>query len=277
MLEVKDKAAALKFTRVAQVLFVVAGGAAAAVVFMGGPRSSASSPNSYKPKDPIVSLPSEKTAADLDIAGAAARFAMIGNAPRPVPPPEPSKPPEGTGQIEEPPKADVPKGPDPSDPVQYFGPVRLGARTLALLSIHGKQRFAALNESTDDGVVTEITSEHVTLSLRDIERKVERAAKTTDVLTKVTGVGAPKGMMPRTAAIGQIRPAMPTAPQPMVQPIQPPIVQTNPTDPAARYDDIRTRLKSTGMYQNDEELTSAAKGELERQMMNGKPPQKSPK
>ena len=64
-----------------------------------------------------------------------------------------------------------------TDVVQYLGPVRLGNKTLALLSIHGKQRFAGLNDSTDDGVVTEITSEHVTLTLRDIERKIDRAAR----------------------------------------------------------------------------------------------------
>lgn len=273
MLEVKDKAAALKFTRVAQVLFVVAGGAAAAVAFVGGPKISSNPAEKYTPNVVAIQLPGERTVADMDLTGASARMGLIGNAPRPVPPPEDPKteaqrPDEGV-KAEATPTTNTGGG----DVIQYLGPVRLGTKTLALLSIHGKQRFAALNDATDDGTLTEISSDHVTLTLRDVERKIDRAARGSEVVTRVSSVSAGKGGMLRPAAVAQPRPMQPTMPQPMVQPVQPMVK----TDPSVQYDDIRSRLKQTGLYQSDEDLSVAAKQELERQIMGGKPPEKGPK
>lgn len=274
MLEVKDKAAALKFTRVAQALFVVAGGAAAAVAFVGGPKTPTNSSSLYTPKEVAINTPGEKAAVDVDLASASARLGMIGNAPRQVPPEPP--PPIDTGDAKQ---AEGEKKPEVAgggaDVIQYLGPVRLGNKTLALLSIHGKQRFAALNDATDDGTVKEITSEHVTLAMRDVERKIDRAARGGDVVTRVSGAAAPRGVSARAGAMGQPRPAAPMIPQPVVQPMVTPrpIAQ----DPNVHYEDIRTRLKGTGMYQDDEDLSKAAKQELERQIMNGKPPEKGPK
>jgi len=273
MLEVKDKAAALKFTRIAQVLFVVAGGAAVAVAFVGGAKGTSNTPAAYTPSDVAVNLPGEKVAVNLDVSGASARMGLIGNAPRPVPPPEPVTPTDGGVTPTEPAATETPAG--AGDVIQYLGPVRLGSKTLALLSIHGKQRFAGLNDSTDDGVVTEITSDHVTLTLRDVERKIDRASRSGEVLTRVSGVpggGKAPGVRPMTAAPRAVTPAMPTPVQPMTTARPMPV-----TDPTVQYEDIRSRLKGTGMYQNEEDLSVAAKQELERQMMNGKPPEKGPK
>lgn len=276
MLEVKDKAAALKYTRVAQVMFVVAGGAAAAVAFVGGPRGAGSSAEKYTPGAVAINLPGEKPAADMDLASASARMGLIGNAPRPVladPPPNPDPVDNKQPEQEKPKVAEGGSG----DVIQYLGPVRLGTKTLALLSIHGKQRFAAVNDATDDGTVTEITSEHITLTLREVERKIDRAARGTEVVTRVSAAGgAPRGGMPRTAAMGQPRPAQPPMPVPMAQPIQP-MAQPMAQDPGVHYEDIRTRLKASGQFQNEDELAKAAKGELERQIMGGKPPEKGPK
>jgi hypothetical protein len=273
MLEVKDKAAALKFTRIAQVLFVVAGGAAVAVAFVGGPKGTSSTPSDYKASDVAVNLPGEKAAVNLDLAGASARMGLIGNAPRPVPPPEPVTP-SDEGVAPTPPTATEAHG-GGVDVIQYLGPVRLGSKTLALLSIHGKQRFAGLNDSTEDGVVTEITSDHVTLTLREVERKINRASRSGEVLTRVSGVpggGKSPFARPMTAAPRGVTPATPAPVQPMATARPTPV-----SDPTAHYEDIRARLKGTGMYQNEEDLSVAAKQELERQMMSGKPPEKGSK
>lgn len=273
MLEVKDKAAAQKFTRMAQALFVVAGGSAVAVAFVGGPKSSASSSASYTPKEVAVNVPGEKAAVDVDLASASARMGLIGNAPRQIPPEPPPKIDNGDGKQPEVATKPDAGGSGSGDVIQYLGPVRLGSKTLALLSIHGKQRFAAMSDATDDGTVTEITSEHVTLTLRDVERKIDRAARSGDVVTRVSGATAARGAVPRVPAMA--RPAAPMVPQPVAQPMVTPrpIVQ----DPNVHFDDIRSRLKGTGLYQDDEDLTKAAKQEMERQMMGGKPPEKGPK
>ncbi len=274
MLEVKDKAAAVKYTRIAQVLFVVAGGAAVAVAFVGGgTKGTSNTPGAYTPSVVAVNLPGEKVAVHVDVSGSSARMGLIGNAPRPVPPPEPVTPADGGVAPTEPTATETHAG--GGDVIQYLGPVRLGSKTLALLSIHGKQRFAGLNDSTVDGVVTEITSDHVTLTLRDVERKIDRASRSGEVLTRVSGVaggGKAPGVRPMTAAPRAVTPTMPT-PAPAMTTARPMPV----TDPTVQYEDIRSRLKGTGMYQNEEDLSVAAKQELERQMMSGKPPEKGQK
>ncbi|MCC6951102.1 MAG: hypothetical protein IT433_06605 [Phycisphaerales bacterium] len=128
------------------------------------------------------------TTRPVDEAGIDARLARFSNAPRVTAPVVVNT---NDGQ----------PAPSPSAESKYLGPVALGPRLLALMSIQGKQRFVKVGDQLpDESRVEEITPTEVVTEGPLGRKTYELAARSGQVLTHAPIGAGGKGGIPRTAA-----------------------------------------------------------------------------
>lgn len=124
----------------------------------------------------------------VDEAGIEARLARFSNAPRVTSPVVVNT---NDGQ----------PAPATAAETKYLGPVGLGSRMLALMTIQGRQRFVKVGDALgDESHVVEITPTGVVTEGPAGRKTYELAARTGQVLTRATPGGGMKGGGPRTAA-----------------------------------------------------------------------------
>lgn len=127
------------------------------------------------------------TTRPVDEAGIDARLARFSNAPRVTTPVVVNA---GDGQ----------PAPAAAAETKYLGPVGLGSRMLALMSVHGRQRFVKVGDALgDESHVVKVTPTEVVTDGPAGRKTYELASRTGQVLTRATPGAGIKGM-PRTTA-----------------------------------------------------------------------------
>ncbi len=137
-----------------------------------------------QPVRPPRPQPTEETDTrpEIDSSLLAARLGSIRNHPVPVPPtPQPSEEPQPEPTPPEP----------PAEAVRYVGPMRVGSRLMAILSVENRQRLSGAGRSFVYSVegtsytarVVEVTPEHVVLEENGVKRTIAVSDRRGDVVS----------------------------------------------------------------------------------------------
>lgn len=137
-----------------------------------------------EPVRPPRPTPTEEvdTRPEIDSSLLAARLGSIRNHPVPIPPTPPPN--------DEPPVDPTPPQP-PAEAVRYVGPMRVGSRLMAILSVENRQRLSGAGRSFVYSVegtsytarVVEVTPEHVVLEENGVNRTIAVSDRRGDVVS----------------------------------------------------------------------------------------------
>lgn len=191
-----DATRAMSITRLAQVGVGVLACGAAAMAYVGLPQARPPVETDYEVtgEKPVESggLPAQ---AILDLKGSSSRLTQVGNAPKATPPPPPDIIDTSKGE------AKPPVGPND---IKYLGLANVGVSRMALLVVHGKQRFVREGQMVDTERVAAIDPDFVTLAVDDTQRQVplqQRGSERVTRLRPTPGGTGEVGKAPAMAAI----------------------------------------------------------------------------
>ncbi|QOI99622.1 MAG: hypothetical protein HRU70_03675 [Phycisphaeraceae bacterium] len=190
MIGTMSRAKATMLTRGAQASLLIAAGASAflltraepvidtpSVAVIPGPSKGGGTPT--EPAKPVG--PRE---ASIDARAVGSRLGSIANVPRPPEPPPPTEAPTDPAEEPEPESAS-------DEAITYVGPVRLGAKMSAIISVGGKQRLGmpgrgisyTVEERTESATLVSVSEDHIVVSQNGKERRIAKAAGNGEVVS----------------------------------------------------------------------------------------------
>lgn len=267
---------ATTFTRAAQVGFVVVLVAAAAVAAVGLPKPPRASAKDFTPTTPggtgAAPAGTRPAAQAADASGSATRLGHISNAPR-----RPEQAPVASAK-----PADSTATPAVNtDELRYLGVANVGPLKFALVSKSARQRFLALGASLGGETLKAIDPSHIILQGSSGERRVDLAAKSADVLTRVARTATPASA-PGAKPGGQDGSRVANAPPAF----NPSLAASPGGDPKAammggkegrggqadpytqRLQEMRDKLRRSGDFKDEGSLDEKAKTLVEEEMLN---------
>jgi hypothetical protein len=204
--------------------------------------------------------PTVAPASSVDNAGIAERLAVIGNAPQKPPPPDAPAPGPGD-ETPAPP-------PTPALALEFLGQVGLGNKKMALVRYNEAQRILSVDDIIGPYTIKEIS--HLTLVVDEsgARTEIDLKPKSADVVTRAStnpaGAMAGGNVANPAAAAAMRRAADAARMARMNAKANVPMVRANsPQGFEARYNAVMERLKSSGQFQNEEDMQAAAKRLLE--------------
>jgi hypothetical protein len=271
-----DRALAARVVSISQIALGVVVASAAGVVMMTGADPS------EPPQGPLALaelLPPETSTernpvdAEFDAAGMSDRLGVVGNAPHPIEAPVPEAPAEVP--TEEPPEVVV----APVSDFAYLGQVGLGSKKLAVVSHGGSQQIVGQGDVVGPYTVIEIHHLSITVDDGGTTSEVKLKPKGSDVISRASGgpafanaagrPGANNANEAMRRAADAARAAQANAQQQAMKAAQ--MKRANsPEGYQARFDAVMERLKESGQYTNEVDMTIMAKKLLESEGVDKK-------
>ncbi len=240
-----DRAAATRWTRIAQGGAVGALALSAAAVMVTLPGQRAELPPAVA-VIPVATVPGAGAAPTQterpDGTSAGKRLGKISNKPTPAIVPE------------ELPKGDDHPPPPPAADITYHGIVTIGPKAMGLIKHNTKQRFVKIGDKVGDEKVEEITPDHLRLGATHIINLAERAGDATARL-RSTNPGLAQTIAPRPETDPAFIAAMIAAKKAKNTGTAPPYV---PLEEVPMWRKMRAQLILSGQYAMQEELDEIA-------------------
>ncbi len=204
--------------------------------------------------------PTVAPASSVDNAGIAERLAVIGNAPQKPPPPDAPAPGPGD-ETPAPP-------PTPTLALEFLGQVGLGTKKMALVRYNEAQRILSVDDIIGPYTVKEISHLKLVVDESGARSEIDLKPKSADVVTRAStnpSATVAGGNMGNPAAAAAMRRAAEAARVARINAKNNvPMVRANsPQGFEARYNAVMERLKTSGQFQNEEDMQMAAKRLLE--------------
>ncbi len=283
-----DRSRAGTYSRAAQAGVGVLVLAGVGVAMMGLPKVE--EPTDFSlPEVPEVAVARKASGSVIDAQGAAMRLAMVPGAPKPPapPPPPPTQAQTRTdGEGVQPPTP----GPGSGEQLRYLGQASIGPMSAGLVALGTTQRFVRVGQAVEGEEIRTIEPEFMILARDGAERRLDRSSRGMEVVTRVKG--APGGAAGAAKAAAGPNPGAErrinlSAAARAIQPEHGANLKImdekaelgfRSEEDRQFYADIKEKLRSTGEFQDDDQLSTKARSmyqelrEVEAQRRGGKRP-----